>query len=223
MHEAISFLLRETASKLIEVAVGRVFEPRTDGSSDSDTPDPVAAAQEVMDAFLSALRSQDFDGVPLLCDPEWAEHPNTESVMNDTFAAAPPVSWDFRNTWAPPGWTRRGNPAWVISKLAVTFDLGDGTYDTIHGLLRAVPAWDGWKIAGVLWEATDAAPDPHLEPASSVNLLSSRFQESQAGHTPPSHAILECPQCDQQLRVPADQGRLRVGCPRCGNLQWYGP
>ena len=44
-----------------------------------------------------------------------------------------------------------------------------------------------------------------------------RAAQKQAGSTPRTvHNIVACPQCRQQLRIPAGKGRIRVTCSACG-------
>ena len=50
-----------------------------------------------------------------------------------------------------------------------------------------------------------------------VNRMQQRAAEKRTGATPSAvHNIVMCPECRQQLRVPAGKGRVRVTCSACG-------
>ena len=50
-----------------------------------------------------------------------------------------------------------------------------------------------------------------------VNRMQQRVAEKRTGATPSAvHNIVTCPECRQQLRVPAGKGRVRVTCSACG-------
>jgi predicted RNA-binding Zn-ribbon protein involved in translation (DUF1610 family) len=54
----------------------------------------------------------------------------------------------------------------------------------------------------------------------------SRCRRSYAPHKPrevqaeviPSHVVVSCSSCLQQLRIPTDRGQVRAKCPSCGNI-----
>lgn len=219
MHEAIAFLLRETGSKLIEAVVNRAFERRPDAQYSHVHVDPVAEAQEVIDAFLSALQHRDTESMVLLCEPYWGEHPDTATLLDTTLASAPPVSWGFRTLHVPGDWTSGEVLAWLVADLVVTFDIGNGGFETIPAGMRAVNGAYGWRIDWLEW----GVPEPAPVEVASEEMFGSLSDFFDIEYLPATRDTVTCANCAQQLRVPTDKGRLRVSCPRCSNSQWYQP
>jgi hypothetical protein len=210
--ELLGIVGRTVVEVTVEHAVRSAFEPRAPAAPVSD---PVQDAINVMDGFLRAVAARDMDAFTSLCDVEWAMLPETAELMDHTLAAAPPLSWAFKEVLAPEGWVQGRPLPWLVAELAVTFDLG-GRYEVIPAVLRTIPTDAGWQV-DYLWWGESATPDPN-----SID-LSRIFGFEPPVFEIPTTAVIDCARCGQKLRVPADKGRLRVTCRRCSNVQWYTP
>lgn len=224
MIDIVAKVLSELGGKLIEVGVEAIFTP--DSSPPPPTSDPLSEAQATINGFLTALAARDWDALGTWCDPDWVENPDNAAVIDNTLEAAPPLSWAFRESYVPDTWFPGTHLPWVLAELLVTFDLGDGQYATVPGVFQASQSLNGWLVSYLEWQSTESDVSEPAEPEEDVlnpypfsDPFSSIFDSFQAL----GPAVLVCAGCGQKLSVPSDQGRLRVTCPKCRNVQWFEP
>jgi hypothetical protein len=229
MHAIVAEIVSGTVTKLVEVAVERIvrsaFAPRTPAAP---TIDPVEEAAVVMGGFLQALADRDVDACLSFCDVAWSVQDDTCDLMNHTLSSAPPVSWAFTELHVPETWIAGAWLPWLVAEMVVTFDVGDGRFEPLPAVLRAVHTEQGPRI-NYLWWGESVEPEP--EPAAELDFsqiaaedFSAIFGQLFPAVDPqPVTAIVECARCGQKLRVPTDKGRLRVTCRKCANVQWYVP
>jgi hypothetical protein len=185
--------------------------------------DPIADVQTVAEWFLSALKQRDHDAAWALCDPAWPYDPERSQSYHATFGAAPPLSWDVPQIHVPADWTPGNILAWAGVEVLVTFDLQNGTYSTIEGVLWIFPIAHEWRVADIYWpptaELTEAEQPEFAASLSDVFDLPwvAQFVE-QPVHEPEKRVIL-CTRCTQKLSVPVGVGRIRVKCPTCRTQQ----
>lgn len=227
MHQIISDLLRTaleaTVSSTVELGITAVFDRDAGTSSSASTDEAVT----VMHAFLMAVAQRDADSLYALAAPRWTVLPETAELFDRTWGAAPPVDWSFDQVYVPADWAG-GTPEWVYAELTVTFDVETG-YESIPAVLRTCPSADGWQVDYLDWgfAGPEAEPEPEPEPEPQALGFESLQFRSLADLFQPTVVdaaeVVECAGCGQFLRVPTHKGRLRVSCPKCGNVQWYTP
>jgi hypothetical protein len=217
MIDLAAKLLSEVAYKLIEIGVDRVFTPQT---PPPPATDPISEAEGAVSGFLTALAERDSDTLWSWCEPTLAQDPNTMALLEASWDAAAPVSWSFRERYVPSDWTPHAVLPWVVFDLVVTFDTGEGRYETIPAVLRSDRFGDGWLISYLEWESAPEEPIEVLESDEVVD-LSDIFSDIFSSQVFP--VVIDCARCGQQLSVPVDKGRLRVTCPTCKNVEWFDP
>jgi hypothetical protein len=185
--------------------------------------DPVFDAQAVGEWFLSALAQQDHDAAWALCDPEWPYDPERSQSYHATFGAAPPISWAVRQIHVPGDWTPGNTPAWAGVEVLVTFDLQNGTYSAIEGVLWIFPIANEWRVADVYWapapESTEVEQKEFAADLSEIFGLDWDAQVMELSIREPEKRVILCTRCPQKLSVPVGVGRIRVKCPACWTQQ----
>jgi hypothetical protein len=182
--------------------------------------DPVGDVQAVAEWFLSALSQRDHDAAWALCDPEWLYDPQRSQSYHATFEAAPPVSWAVRQIHVPEDWTEGQNLAWAGVEVLVTFDLENGTYSTIEGVLWIFPIAQEWRVADIYWPAAAELTErePQVFTFDQPDIFAGFPWDAQVTEQPvaePEKRVILCTRCPQKLSVPVGVGRIRVKCPAC--------
>jgi hypothetical protein len=185
--------------------------------------DPVADVRTVGEWFLSALAQGDHDAAWALCDPGWPYDPERSQSYHATFGAAPPVSWAVRQIHVPEDWTPGSFLAWAGVEVLVTFDLQNGTYSAIEGVLWIFPIAEEWRVADIYWPpAAESAEAEQQEFEASLSDIFDFTWDApvveQPVHQPEKRVIL-CTRCPQKLSIPVGVGRIRVKCPACWTTQ----
>ena len=203
---------------IVEVTIERVLSGPAEAADAPSPVDPLQEAAGVIDHFLRAVANRDWETLTHLCEAGWAMQPDTAALMDHTFSSARPVSWAFTETYVPDWWTPEYELPWLIAEMVVTFDLEEGSYETIPAGLRAVFTDAGWQVDPLAWGGAESGMEPAVAfPANEAVAL----PDEVIAH--PANEVIVCPRCGQRLSVPSDKGRLRVTCSSCGNLQWYPP
>ncbi|HEX2081207.1 MAG TPA: hypothetical protein VHG08_26120 [Longimicrobium sp.] len=189
--------------------------------------DPIGEAEYAGTAFLHALAQRDHDTAWAWCDPDWPNDPERSQSFHNTFSSAPPATWNIRERYVPADWQDGDDLPWIGLDVLVTFDLLDGTYSTIEGLLWIFPTTDGWRLADITWDSASQQAAANQE-ASLESVFDELFQipadevleaDFTIHEEETAKRVILCTRCPQKLSIPVGVGRIRVKCPACWTQQ----
>jgi hypothetical protein len=188
--------------------------------------DPVADAEEVGLAFLYALSQHDQDTAWTYCDPDWPHDPERSQSYHETFGAAPPASWNIREHYVPSDWRNGNDLPWVGLDVLVTFDLLDGSYSTLHGILWIFNINGEWRLTDINWDPDGSRATVEAQQTSELSIeeFFQGFDQTEGvdftvHESQPTKRVIVCTRCPQKLSIPVGVGRIRVKCPSCWTTQ----